>query len=205
MWAFDRTPCGQNFRKSRSLLPTSCSYVLASVAVPESVLSLSAVDPSLEQARTPAGGRWKSHHLCLPITRPESTRGGRCRGRHAMPERVRKHHGTCPYAPCVHSPPPEPPCPGFSRHCPELVTEFPLSPVPTKGPSRCPEAAHPHRYQSLPFSLPLPLGIIRILGACSAAIRRKSAPIGDAAGARRRSQAATAVLLHRRRPLLPLR
>jgi hypothetical protein len=49
----------------------------------------------------------------------------------------------------------------FSRHCPELVTAFPLSPVPIKGPRRRSREAHHRRYRSQPFSLPLSLGIVR--------------------------------------------
>jgi hypothetical protein len=31
-------------------------------------------------SQTPASGRWKSFHRCLPVVRPVRTRGDRCRG-----------------------------------------------------------------------------------------------------------------------------
>jgi hypothetical protein len=52
-----------------------------------------------------------------------------------VPERVRRHRGTRPYEPCFQSHRQSHRTRKFSRHCPELVTAFPLSPEPIKPPS----------------------------------------------------------------------
>jgi hypothetical protein len=109
------------------------------------------------------------------------------------------------------STPPRPPRPALlahaARHRPSMPLET-LAPALSRAYKNPPSM--PRRSKPSPLPIPtllsssLSLGNVRALGARAAAFWRSPATVGHAAGARRRSRAAAAVLRHRRRPLLPL-
>jgi hypothetical protein len=88
MRAFDRTPCGQNFRKTTF---TAADVLLVRPSQPSRTQRrpspLRCRSP-VGEARTPASGERSSSLFYLPVNRPVSTRADRCRGHEQAVARV---------------------------------------------------------------------------------------------------------------------
>jgi hypothetical protein len=99
-------------------------------------------------SRTPASGRWKSLHCCLPVIRPVSTRADHCRG-HERCQPASRGAASPTTRPRDPTASPEPPRPENFPARPPLETLAPALPRPYKKAPSTPQ-------NTTPPQLPIP-------------------------------------------------